>query len=96
MVEQCRSLWVAVLDRAIRDAQGDVSPHVEPKHDLVRKARAWMESENGAVGSFLWVCGMLDLDPDYIRLSLRGTPNMGRVRGWRLGRRPPEEACAVH
>ncbi len=59
-----RTLWVAVLDRAVRDFAG-----IDAKSSQVRKAvlrhdaEAWFRSESDAPGSFRWVCDQLGLDP---------------------------------
>lgn len=54
----CRDLWKAVLEQAFKDAQGRVGTY-EHKKD----ARRWFRSNRKEIGSFLWVCEVLDLDP---------------------------------
>lgn len=68
---QCRALWASVLLQAIKDM--DIASEAEA-------ARFWMyrDPSNG-VGSFSWICSILDLDE--ARLSLFCTTRAGR---WRL------------
>ena len=59
VAENCRRLWAAVLEQAIDDlGRGYV---------YAGQAQAWFQSQNEGVGSFLWVCRMLNIDPDYAR-----------------------------
>ncbi len=62
-----RRLLAAVLERALLDAQGRVSPG---KPDDMRDALAWFASEDEGVLSFHWVAGRLGIDPDWIRRKL--------------------------
>jgi hypothetical protein len=59
VAESCRRLWVAVLEQAIDD--------LERGYVYAGRAQAWFESDNEGVGSFLWICRMLNIDPDYAR-----------------------------
>ena len=43
---------------------------------LVSEARAWLWSDAGGARSFVWVCSMLDLDPDVVRARLK-VPSLG-------------------
>lgn len=61
--EQCRVLWMAVLRQAMEDA-------LSFRTDLciAEEARLWFKNcRNCGIGSFLWVCDALDLEPDAIR-----------------------------
>ena len=60
MYQTCKRLWSAVLNQAIKDAQENHSIYAED-------ARAWFCSKNQAIGSFIWICMILDLDPDTFR-----------------------------
>ena len=51
-------LWHAVLKQAIKDARWDVT------------ARTWFCSKDQETGSFLWICTLLDLNPESIRRLL--------------------------
>jgi hypothetical protein len=55
-----KRLWTAVLNQAIKDAQEIYSLYAE-------NARAWFCSKNQGTGSFIWICMILDLDPDAFR-----------------------------
>lgn len=62
MDDNCRKLWTAVLERAIEDALrgGKYWIHRE-------NARFWFLSENHELGSFLWICDTVNLDPSLLR-----------------------------
>ena len=59
MTEGSKRLWAAVLEQAIED--------VRREHGHADRARAWFQSEREGVGSFLWICRMLDIDPGSTR-----------------------------
>ena len=69
--EACRGLWTAVLGQAVRDAQGSVTNYIQRE-----SARAWLRSSNQNVGSFFWVCSILNFDPHLFRsrLAEKGNP----------------------
>ena len=56
--EKC--LWAGVLERAIYDLKSR-------NHIHRSSAKNWFRSKNHHVGTFLWVCSVLDLDPDWTR-----------------------------
>jgi len=56
-------LWAAVLEEAISDALGS-------RLNLRESAWAWFRSENQGIGSFLWICTMLDLNPKFVRVEV--------------------------
>ena len=60
MYQTYKRLWSAVLNQAIKDAQENHSIYAED-------ARAWFCSKNQAIGSFIWICMILDLHPDTFR-----------------------------
>ena len=60
-------LWQAVLLGAVFDLGNE---HRE-------EAQGWITSDVEEIGSFHWICDMLDIDPQYIRSVLR--PG-GRIR----------------
>lgn len=54
-----RKLWAHVLLQAVADLSG---------HDpIARPARAWITSTNDSIGSFIWICHQLALDPAAVR-----------------------------
>ena len=64
-----RRLWAAVLEQAVKDARGGRTYHI-----ITEEARAWFRSKNENVGSFIWVCRILDLDPCYVRAKVDQQP----------------------
>jgi hypothetical protein len=59
MTEPEQSLWMSVLTLAMQDLSG-------PDH-LAKPARAWLASRNTSLGSLIWICDQLGLDPDAVR-----------------------------
>lgn len=87
MGQTCKNLWSAVLNKAIEDAQENYSIYAED-------ARAWFRSKSQRTGSFIWICLILNLDPDAFRsvyqereaVSDADTPkNMTTERAWTFG-----------
>ena len=78
MTEGCRRLWAAVLEQAVED--------VKRGRDNSDTALSWFQSDSENVGSFLWVCGILGIDPESIKRILvqrhSGIP-VRRVEGYR-------------
>lgn len=70
--DQCRDLWCAVVERAVRDARGDVVRSGSPESDalIVAQARAWMLSDAVGVGSLNWICEQVGLEAQYIRSAI--------------------------
>jgi hypothetical protein len=60
MDQTLKKLWSAVLNQAIKDAQEIHSVYAED-------ARSWFSSKSQGTGSFIWICLILDLDPDAFR-----------------------------
>ena len=60
MEEAHIKLWAAVLKQAIKDAQKYYGSFSGDRSQL------WFKSETEEVGSFLWICNVLDLDPESI------------------------------
>ncbi len=58
MHEACKKLWRAVLRQALRDAGGAM---------FRETALGWIRAESHQVGSFLWVCMLLEIEPGRIR-----------------------------
>ncbi len=66
MRDACKELWVAVLGQAIKDTRGDTTGHRGHHRPILREAaRAWFGSENREVGSFLWICEILECNPKF-------------------------------
>ena len=58
--EETQKLWAAVLEQAIKDGLSD-------NLYLRKGAREWFRSQDGEVGSFLWVCATLDINPEFLQ-----------------------------
>jgi hypothetical protein len=62
MTEPEQILWMSVLIQALQDLSGP---------DLLAKpARAWLSSRSTSVGSLIWTCEHLGLDPDAVRQNV--------------------------
>ena len=59
MNEPEQTLWMAVLTLAMQDLSGPAL-HAKP-------ARAWFLSKNTSLGSLIWICDQLGLDPAAVR-----------------------------
>ena len=60
-----RNLWTAVLKQAIEDVvkyTGGFS---------TKRALSWFEDENEEIGSFQWICSVLDLNPELIKMVIK-------------------------
>jgi len=60
MDQKYRNLWAAVLKQAIKDARESVN-------SSLTSPGLWFSSNSNAVGSFLWICGVLSIDPVSVR-----------------------------
>ena len=68
MTDAYRKLWAAVLEQALKDMQVDVRSRKGNVRSLLSEgARAWFCSESEDIGSFLWTCSILDLEPNFVR-----------------------------
>jgi hypothetical protein len=68
-------LWSRVLLQAIWDLAG-IKLNV-PKRDiprLQRRTRAWFNSFDDSMGSFIWICHNLSLEPDVVRSRVLNKP----------------------
>jgi hypothetical protein len=59
MTEPEQTLWTSVLTLAMQDITG-------PDH-IAKPARAWFSSRNTSLGSLIWICDQLGLDPNAVR-----------------------------
>jgi hypothetical protein len=60
-------LWTEVILQAIDDLDGRTSSGSRSAQD---SARQWFASENDGIGSFVWSCRVVDVDPSRIRSVL--------------------------
>ena len=89
----CKWVWAAVLQTAIEDAQLRFERHDygdRLRTQLQEDARRWLAADDRGVGSFIWCCEQLDLDPGQVRevVNTRGTrrenpKDVNRYRGHR-------------
>jgi hypothetical protein len=66
----CRRMWASVVRTAADDlfnAKKKFDPKKRYYMGPADAARAWFTSEEDGVGSFLWVCDILDLNAQAIR-----------------------------
>ena len=64
MENACQKIWADVLYQAIDEARG-CSGYI-----IMEKARTWLRSDNQEIGSFLWICDFLNLDPKFVKRFL--------------------------
>jgi len=60
-------LWTEVILQAIDDMDGRTSSASRSAQD---SARQWFASENDGIGSFVWSCRVVDVDPSRVRSAL--------------------------
>lgn len=60
-------LWTQVILQAINDLDGRTSLTPGSAKD---SAREWFASESDAVGSFIWACQIINVEPSFIRSCL--------------------------
>lgn len=87
--ERCvLGMWAAVMHRALEDATGNVlainSNHGPEGVKVVRRrvqheAARWFASDARGVGSFLWICSLLDLEPEVVRARAAGVMSRRRI-----------------
>jgi hypothetical protein len=71
---RCRRLWAAVLLQAVRD-YGSVKRDKVPAPGSAYgfnpvRLQSWFLSTSREVKSFEWICELLDIDPDVMRIKL--------------------------
>jgi hypothetical protein len=71
-LEPEKALLLAVLDDGVRCFQDNLLSQNKKKQLLFDEARDWLFSDDSSwVFSFVSICALLGLDPDYIRRGLR-------------------------
>lgn len=89
-VESERQLWAAALLNALRDSigRGLVNDGKVAKTLSERDAKEWFASNAYYVGSFKWICELLELEPDNIRRKIENEElaNMD-CKNWMTGTR---------
>jgi len=66
-------LWVEVLYTAVKDYIGKY--RVNPAHKKAAEHYLF-HSKNRGIGSFLWICNLLRLDPERVRKALKQKKGM--------------------
>ena len=91
MDSACRNMWAMVLERAIRDAIGQVD-HIDKedtelygsteraKKGIQKRALRWIESESPEVRSFRWICLTLNHDPAVMRMAVNALVRRKKVK----------------
>lgn len=74
-IQAHRNLWSAVMHSAITDLAGKNYIASHNRDDSAsnfwrQTARAWVTSDDVFHGSFVWVCGVLDLNVEDVRARL--------------------------
>jgi len=66
-------LWLSVLHKAVEDATAALAPppDLTDEADYRRDARFWIVSRYNGVGSLVWICRTLGLEPDEIRREVK-------------------------
>jgi hypothetical protein len=71
-LEPEKALLLAVLDDAVRSFQDNILSQNKKKQLLFAEAQDWIFSDDSSwVFSFVSICGLLGLDPGYIRRGLK-------------------------
>ena len=70
-------LWTHVIIQAIRDSE---APALSKTPAAKRYAKRWIASSNEEVGSFLWACQLINVDPYFIRSALMKANSRRQVR----------------
>jgi len=88
-----KRVWGAVMFRAIMDANGVTGGDPLRQPSLIRKAEKWIWSDDYDLGSFCYVCDILNIAPEKVRMTYKtrecvrvliGNGNLG------LGRKKPK------
>ncbi len=57
-------LWTEVIALSLRDLTHPKNPYA------AREAQDWFSSDSQEIGSFDWVCHLIDIEPSFIREAL--------------------------
>ena len=68
-----KMLWRAVLNQAVIDFASSEYEHRLDFALVQRSARCWFVSNDRGLGSFLYVCDVLSVNPAWFRKQLFGT-----------------------
>lgn len=96
-----KKLWAAVLHTALVDLHVPHAMRVyEPKRETTTKhlsrkesAQEWIASDDFTPGSFLWVCEVLNMDAEPLRLGIKRMTS-ANIKGTRIQAIAHEGRCA--
>jgi len=62
------TLWVAVIKQTVEDLRQHHSP-TESLRGRIRlySAQEWLQSSDSGIGSLVWICDALGLEPQWVR-----------------------------
>ena len=72
------TLWAAVLGQAVKDLELPLNGNINDRR-IRESAERWFESRRDGVGSCLWVCEQLDLDPAKVRARLKANRELIKI-----------------
>jgi hypothetical protein len=69
-----KKLWAVVMEEAVDCMHGRVAgEHRSRRRELeMTMAREWFQSDRKNIGSFLWICHLLELEAEIIREKVLG------------------------
>jgi hypothetical protein len=90
MDEPVVDLWFSVLSRAVADylQRNLYAKHPRDRLQIERSASVWIHSNRNDVGSFTWVCHILNLEPTFVRSTIERARSRQAGRLYRSQLRP--------
>lgn len=76
-IQACLRLWAAKLVLHVRDYADSIAWQKQKRTNFVREpthyytARIWINSDANHIGSFVWVCELFDIDPNYAKRRIK-------------------------
>ena len=71
-----KKLWAAVLVQAFSDLEGLAFGNQRAINNNRNQAKGWIKSNDASyIGSFLYVCEVLDIDPSFVRAKFNTYQN---------------------
>jgi len=79
-----KSLWASVLGRAIDDLNKKLTPRMSDskKSETLKfkqSAKYWFSRKESNVGSFVWICDILEIDPEKTKSKIFYNKQMHRA-----------------
>lgn len=89
-----RSLWAMVMMRAIKDLRGSDFQVKQTHHNIISSSAMWWVKHNGYyIGSFMYVCEVLGIDPKSTREKLIKITERKRRNGAKTERTTATDQC---